>query len=304
MNMRKCLLMIAALFLLILINPEKPQAATVYWDGVELKKGQIGRVTIVKPLNLWKRTENGLQFERQLQKGEKYRVYRMDDQYGGQFGVGGDLYITNIEGHVIYETPSISKRKLLDCDQECLVETVVISPENNRDSAAVKQIKERLKPLPESILVQLITQNIHVHLVNGPITDMKEFSHLKGVVPRGWEGTNKTWDDVPGIGGSNTVAVRIGYSDKGNGHSSVNLELHELAHSIDSILKNNLSSTSAFHTVWNSEKKKLFPVEPYFNMYPEEYFSEAFAMYYRDKDSRKKLQKLAPKTYQVIENIK
>lgn len=294
----------AAIILFISISPVKSQAATVYWDGVELKKGQIGRVTVVKPINLWKRTENGLQFERQLQKGEIYRVYRMDDLYGGQYGVGGDYYITKMDDHVIYETPSLSKKKLLDCNQECLVDTMVILPQTAYDTAAVSQIKGRLQAMPESVLVQLIQQNIHILLVTGPITETKEYAHLKGVVPRGWENLNKTWDDVPGIGGNKTVVVRIGYSEKGNGHGSINLELHELAHSIDNILKNHLSSSSKFNTVWNSEKKKLFPNEEYFNLYPEEYFAECFAMYYRDNDSRKKLQTLAPLTYQMIENIK
>lgn len=302
--MRRLLFLFAAIILFMSISPVKSQAATVYWDGVELKKGQIGRVTVVKPINLWKRTEDGLQFERQLQNGEIYRVYRMDNLYGGQYGVGGDYYITKMDDHVIYETPSVSKKKLLDCNQECLVDTMVILPQTAYDTAAVSQIKDRLQAMPESVLFQLIQQNIHILLVTGPITETKEYAHLKGVVPRGWENLNKTWDDVPGIGGNKTVVVRIGYSEKGNGHGSINLELHELAHSIDNILKNHISSSSKFNTVWNSEKKKLFPNEEYFNLYPEEYFAECFAMYYRDNDSRKKLQTLAPQTYQMIENIK
>ena len=286
------------------MNPEKSQAATVYWDGIELKKGQIGRVTVLKPINLWKRTENGLQFERLLQEGERFRVYRMDDQYGGQYGVGGDYYITKMNDYITYETPSILKRKLLDCNQDCLVDMVIQLPLEKYDINAVNQIKERIKTLPETLLVDIINQDIHIILVNGPITDTKEYSHLKGAVPRGWENTKKTWDDVPGVGGSKTVVVRIRYSEKGNGHGSINLELHELAHSIDEILKNQLSSTRAFYSVWNSEKRKLFPKEEYFHHYPEEYFAEVFALFYRDKDSRDKLKKSAPLTYQFIENIK
>lgn len=304
MFVRRLLFIFAAIILFISISPEKSQAATVYWDGVELKKGQIGRVTVVKPINLWKRTENGLQFDRILQQGEVYRVYRMDDLYGGQYGVGGDYYITKVSDHVIYETPSLSKRKLLECNQQCLVETLLVLPQDSYDSTAVNQINGRLQALPESVLVQLIQQNIRILLVNGPITETKEYAYLKGVIPRGWENLNKTWDDVPGIGGNKTVVVRIGYSEKGNGHGSVNLELHELAHTIDNLLKNHLSSSAGFSAVWNLEKKSLFPNEEYFTLYPEEYFAECFAMYYRDKEARKRLQTLAPKTYKLIENIK
>jgi len=303
--MRKYYLFILTAIILILsTNPEKSEAAVVYWDGMELKKGQIGRVTVAKPVNLWKRTETGLQFERLLLEGERFRVYRIDDLYGGQYGVGGDYYITNISEHVIYETPSISKRKLLDCDQDCLIETIIKLPKEAYNITEVNLIKERLKALPESLLVEIINHSIHIILVNGPITEMKEYSHLKGVVPRGWENTNKTWDDVPGIGGNKAVVVRIGYSEKGSGHSSINLELHELAHSIDGMIKNQLSSSSSFQAIWNAEKGRLFPKEDYFIQYPEEYFAECFALFYRDPDSRKKLKKLAPLTYQYIESIK
>lgn len=302
--MKKFFFIITAIILFLSLNPEKSKAATVYWDGMELKKGQIGRVTVLKPINLWKRTENGLQFERLLQEGERFRVYRMDDLYGGQYGVGGDYYITKVKDHISYETPSILKRKLLDCNQDCLVDMIIQVPLEKYDTTAVNQIKERLKALPETILVDLISHDIHIILVNGPITDTKEYSHLKGAVPRGWENTKKTWDDVPGVGGSKMVVVRIGYSEKGSGHGSINLELHELAHSIDEILKNKLSSTPAFHSAWNTEKRKLFPDEEYFHQYPEEYFAEVFALFYRDKASHDKLKKSAPLTYQFIENVK
>ncbi|MBP2242277.1 hypothetical protein J2Z40_002851 [Cytobacillus eiseniae] len=301
--MKKLIFIFAAFILFLTIHPEDSKAATVYWDGVELKKGQIGRVTVIKPINLWKRTEDGLQFVRVLQAGEKYRVYRMDELYGGQYGVGDNAYITKVKGHVIYETPSASKLQLLSCDQKCLVESLLILPKEEYDTAAVAQVKERLEKLPESILLQLVNHQIHMILVNGPITDTPEFAHLKGAAPRGWEDTNKTWDDVPGVGGGKSVVVRIGYSDKGNGHGSINLELHELAHSIDSILKKHISSTATFNSIWNAEKDRLFSNEKYFITYREEYFAEAFALYYRDDHSRDRLKKLAPSTYQFIKNV-
>ncbi|MEH7126199.1 GDSL-type esterase/lipase family protein [Bacillus sp. JJ1773] len=85
----------------------------VYWDGVILKKGQIGRLSIKKPINLWKRTDEGLQFVRVLNPGEKYRVYRYDNEFGGQYSVGDGHYVTKIEGYVSYKTPSKQKLELL-----------------------------------------------------------------------------------------------------------------------------------------------------------------------------------------------
>jgi hypothetical protein len=79
----------------------------VMWGKAELKKGQIGRITVQKPINLWKRDkDHRLQFVRILKPGEQYRVYRYDNRYGGQYSVGKGYYVTNIPSHIKYETPS------------------------------------------------------------------------------------------------------------------------------------------------------------------------------------------------------
>jgi hypothetical protein len=84
----------------------------VMWGKEELKKGQIGRITVLKPINLWKRDKaNRLHFVRVLKPGEQYRVYTYDHRYGGQYGLGGGYYVTKMPSYVKYETPS---KRLLD----------------------------------------------------------------------------------------------------------------------------------------------------------------------------------------------
>jgi 2',3'-cyclic-nucleotide 2'-phosphodiesterase (5'-nucleotidase family) len=97
-------------------TPTPVPTKKVYWDGLLMKKGQIGRVTIEKPINLWKRDANNkLTFVRVLKPGEKYRVYNQDKLFFGQYGVGDGHYITNIKGLVKYETPS--KKKLAELNK-------------------------------------------------------------------------------------------------------------------------------------------------------------------------------------------
>jgi N-acetylmuramoyl-L-alanine amidase len=87
----------------------------VYWDGSPMKKGQIGRITILKPINLWKRDENDkLTMVKVLNPPEQYRVYGFDDKHGGQYNVGGGCWVTNMDGFVKYETPSKSKLEELN----------------------------------------------------------------------------------------------------------------------------------------------------------------------------------------------
>lgn len=83
-------------------RPRAPQ-----WDGMELKEGQIGRVEILRPINLW--TDDGkgrLQMVRILQPGQRFRVYGYRNKHGGQYDVGANHWITKIDGYVRYETPS------------------------------------------------------------------------------------------------------------------------------------------------------------------------------------------------------
>ena len=109
-----CVMFLLTSFLPVIHGSEVEAASTpvVYWDGARLVKGQIGRVDILKPINLWKKdSHNKLVFERVLNKGESYRVYQYSSMYGGQYGVGGPYFVTNMKGYVSYKTPSRTKLK-------------------------------------------------------------------------------------------------------------------------------------------------------------------------------------------------
>ena len=86
----------------------------VYWDGMQLLKGQVGRVDVIKPINLWKRVGGKLVFERVLKPGESYRVYRYDSGFGGQYGLGGAYFVTNMKEYIQYRTPSRAKLLLVN----------------------------------------------------------------------------------------------------------------------------------------------------------------------------------------------
>ncbi|WP_342456747.1 anthrax toxin lethal factor-related metalloendopeptidase [Bacillus methanolicus] len=188
-------------------------------------------------------------------------------------------------------------------EKDGLLEQIVVVPNIHQNDPDVKLIKSRLSKLPVSMLEKMKTNGIKIKLIDGPITSLPEFSYLKGQIPRGWEKTNKTWEEVPGIGGAETVAIRIGYSDRGKGHGSVNLELHETAHSLDSIVYMRISATESFKKIWKSESVSLFGEKQYFINYPEEYFAEAFAMYYLNDSTKSELNKKAPLTYAFFENL-
>lgn len=91
-------------------TPAEKEAASekeLTWDGMVLKKGQIGRVSIIKRINLWTDGENGrLKMARVLEVGERFRVYGYRDEHEGQYDLGGGFWVTKMEDHIKYETPS------------------------------------------------------------------------------------------------------------------------------------------------------------------------------------------------------
>ncbi|SCA96876.1 Uncharacterized protein BWINRA5_00193 [Bacillus mycoides] len=179
---------------------------------------------------------------------------------------------------------------------------------NVEEYQEAQHMVDRIKKIKSGILDKLVADGTYVKLVNYPITESDEYRDLKGLIPRGWEGqTNAegkqlTWDDVPGVGsdiGGKPVMARIGFSERGKGHGSINLELHEIAHAIDRVVFLNISHTDLFDVPFSQERQKIFPDKYYENK--EEYFAECFTYYYFSESSKQELKDKAPLTYRCID---
>ena len=209
----------------------------------------------------------------------------------------------NMDGIFLYEYPKQSLLYAsLDDETAGLAGKLVILPEEEFDQQEAASIIRRLVLLPNSMIRKAVDSNIKVKLFEGNLTDNPSARHLKGIIPRGYT-SNRTWDQVPGIGGSRIVLVKIGSSEKGKGHGSVNLELHELAHSLDRHVYGSIREEERFLEIWKRESRLLFPGRAYFLDYPEEYFAESFAMFYIGGLPARLLKEAAPQTYQYIEGL-
>lgn len=198
------------------------------------------------------------------------------------------------EQSLFYQSLSIRSKQQLG--------QIVYLPEENINQEEAAAIISRIDRIPSSILSKIVQEGIQVHLFEGKLTEQPTANHLKGVIPRGYN-SKKTWDDVPGVGGSKTVLVKIGASSKGSGHGSVNLELHELAHSVDRYVYNEIRNTSVFREIWEEERSELFPGQSYFITFPEEYFAETFAMYFLGGETKELLKQKAPKTFTFFDSL-
>lgn len=209
----------------------------------------------------------------------------------------------NMAGIPLDEYPKQSLLfELLDYDKNLSLNQLFILPEEEFDQAESAEIINRIATLPEQMIEKAVRNDIKIKLFQGNLTDNPTATHLRGVVPRGYT-NNKTWDQVPGIGGAKTVLVKIGSSEKGKGHNSVNLELHEFAHSLDRQVYGSIREDEEFLGIWKSESNRLFPGRMYFLNYPEEYFAESFAMFYIGGIQTELLKEAAPRTYHFIKKL-
>lgn len=180
---------------------------------------------------------------------------------------------------------------------------LVVLPSGDYNKAQASKIINNLAKIPDSILSKLVLCGQKIKLVQGKLTDEPEYAYLKGVTPRGWEGTGKTWDDLSGLGGYPNVVVTIGCCEKTEG--TINLELHETGHAVDCVF-NSISKSTSFLKIWRLEVSNLYYdtwIFNYMNKYPEEYFAESFAMYFYNKDENEKLKEQAPLTYELISQL-
>lgn len=91
-----------------------PLLGKVWWDGIELKVGQIGRLTVLKDTPLYKLDGDKKTYSRTLKAGEFYRIYAFKP---GKLSVGGGYYVDR-DSKVEYQTPSKAKLNLVQMRAE------------------------------------------------------------------------------------------------------------------------------------------------------------------------------------------
>lgn len=80
------------------------------WHKGTLKDGQVGWIKVEQPINLWKRVNGELVFERVLKPNDLYRVYGYNNDFGGQYDVGGGYFITKMDTHIEYRNAYLEWR--------------------------------------------------------------------------------------------------------------------------------------------------------------------------------------------------
>ena len=149
-----------------------------------------------------------------------------------------------------------------------------------------------LMQLPVSTKLFLKERQAMIYLTSGSITDFAHFDHLKGVVPRGWENTGYTWDDVPGAG--DKFGAYLGHP--GLPHSANSLALHEIGHTID-FLSGWSKSSSQWLEAYSRWKYRPDPQDRngYYRMsHVEEFVAAAIDDYFCSPETRSSMEDWYP----------
>ena len=83
----------------------------IWWNGIELKPGQIGRLIVKENTPLYKVSSENRTYSRTLKAGDFYRIYAFKP---GMLSVGGGYYV-NRDERVTYQTPSKTKLAAVGC---------------------------------------------------------------------------------------------------------------------------------------------------------------------------------------------
>ena len=186
--------------------------------------------------------------------------------------------------------------------EDSTIDRLVVLPSGDYNVNEATAMKQRLEKIPANILNTLFDKGVKIKLTNDIITNEPELNYLKGVTPRGWEGTGLTWDDVPGVS-ERVVVARIGYSNKGKGHNSFNLEIHETMHAVDRFVFNEVSSTEEFKNIFNAEASVNYSGDGYVSVQPTEYFAETASLYVYSENTRNDLKHSMPLTYEFLDKL-
>lgn len=144
--------------------------------------------------------------------------------------------------------------------------TVAGGSGTGQDIAAVRAEIAKLSP---GVLRFFENKGARVVACRGSVTDVER--RLRGVTPRGWEGTGRTWDSVQGTYLAQgkrvvvaTVAAGAGRAVPARGpgtHGSCNLAVHEAMHGHDYLNDHRIIAGARFRAAHQADHARLGPYE-------------------------------------------
>lgn len=159
-----------------------------------------------------------------------------------------------------------------------------------------KEYISELEKVPDHIQAIIEQEGSYFVFFNGPITDNKEMTHLKGVVPTGWE--EHTWDEL--VAGQDTINGAILLGIKGDYLPSQKPTLHEYGHAYDQFVGQYLFNKNLSKTELVLAAVKTQPFNNSYFSRPEEYIANCVDYFYDSPENRKSLEYHQPTMHNFL----
>ena len=142
---------------------------------------------------------------------------------------------------------------------------LLVVPGGAGNAADMDAVARMAALLPDFVMSRFERKKVRIIACRGAVTDFER--DLRGVTPRGWEGTGRTWDQVPGTYFQDRKRVVIATIDdrgtrivptKASGlHGSENLVVHESLHGFDYLGNHAVIDDPAFKAARDRDLAKL-----------------------------------------------
>jgi hypothetical protein len=142
---------------------------------------------------------------------------------------------------------------------------LLVVPGVDGDAADLDAVARAAALLPGFVLSLFEREMVRIVACRGGVTDFER--DLRGVTPRGWDGTGRTWDNVPGTFFKERKRVVIATIDQGGArivptrasglHGSDNLVVHESLHGYDYMGNHAVIDDPAFESARQADWDKL-----------------------------------------------
>jgi hypothetical protein len=142
---------------------------------------------------------------------------------------------------------------------------LLVVPGGSGTAQDMDAVAQAVALLPGFVMSRFERKMIRILACRGGVTDFER--DLRGVTPRGWEGTGKTWDQVPGTFFQDRKRVVIATIDDGGArivptrasglHGSEDLVVHESLHGYDYLGNHAVIDDPFFKAARNADWDKL-----------------------------------------------
>lgn len=134
--MKKLFIFLLTVILAVTVSLQPAEANTM-WGKVEIKKGMIGKVQVLKETSLYQINKKKLKVIKKLKKGTEYGVYEYTKSYGGLYKVADNRYIKKSKS-IQYSKKPVQKvystKQIVDLNDEKIV---LIETNNGQGSGII-----------------------------------------------------------------------------------------------------------------------------------------------------------------------